>query len=66
MYYLDKNRSFVSKGNNTGVETFYENKSGATVELARENILSVECLEKCVVEYFATNECPKCIEWDEL
>jgi hypothetical protein len=66
IYYLDKNITLVSKGNNKGLETFYENKNGATLELAKENIISVEYLKECVLEYFATNECPKCIEWRKI
>jgi hypothetical protein len=67
LYYLDKGGSFASAGKNkTGAEIFYENKTGAEVELARGMIVPAERLTYCAAEYFATRERPQCIEWMSL
>jgi hypothetical protein len=69
IYYLENGKTLISKDNNNkdnGIETFYENKNGSKIELAKENIINIEKMEEIILEYYKTKECPKCITWDKL
>jgi hypothetical protein len=69
IYYLTKDEAFVSNNDsrkNSGTEIFYENIKGSEIELSKDNIVEIDKLKECVLEYFRTAEWPKLIKWDCL
>ena len=70
LYFLggQSGETFVSCGNSEkcGTEIFYENKSGSSVTLARENIVSSALMIEAAKQFLHTQEQPICVEWFEL
>ncbi|MGN4151211.1 CDI system double-stranded DNA deaminase immunity protein DddI [Burkholderia gladioli] len=68
VYYMDAGENFVSQGKSQedAVETFYENKLGGEVKLAKSCVVSRGEAIEAAKQFFSTKKRPDVLSWDEL
>ncbi|MGN3961589.1 CDI system double-stranded DNA deaminase immunity protein DddI [Burkholderia gladioli] len=68
VYYMDAGENFVSQGKSQedAVETFYENKLGGEVKLAKSCVVSRDEAIEAAKQFFSTKKRPDVLSWDEL
>ncbi|MGS1049891.1 CDI system double-stranded DNA deaminase immunity protein DddI [Burkholderia glumae] len=68
VYYMDAGENFVSRGKSQkdAVETFYENKLGGEVKLAKSCVVGKDEAIEAAKQFFSTKKRPDVLSWDEL